>query len=484
VKSIRRTLLRRLFLGALVLMLVGAGLIDAGVRLLLTEQFDTTLQQKLATFATLMEEDGYDIDLGFVEKSMPEYSAATSPEYFELWLRDGEVLYRSPSLANADLPFSFGTKAVPRVWDLALPDGRAGRAMGAEFEIHRYEPGLEDPGPAPLVLVVAKDRSTLDRALALLLGGTIAGILLLLGAGYFVGRAAVKSGLLPLEDLARHVSAVDDPLQAPRFPAANVPEELAPLAESHNQMLDRIQRAFERERRTTANIAHELRTPVTELVILTETAEHWADEPGRTSRKLRELREIGGQMSTLISTLLELARMESGQVPLEIESIDLAEMVRDCWSAMPAASGTRRLVLRAPSDGGPFVRADRAALSILLSNLMANAADHAPPGDEILCELGSTDQRGTLVLSNAANGLQAADVDKLTEPFWRMSSARDDRKHAGLGLSLVARLAALLEFELAFRVEAGVFRVELGFPVTAAEPEPSVPRATNGRASH
>ncbi len=467
-RSIRRTLLRRLFLGALVLMIVGAILLDTGVRLLLTEQFDTTLRQKLATFATLMEEDGYDIDLGFVEKSMPEYSAAEKPEYFELWLRDGEVLYRSPSLATNDLPFTFGTKAAPLVWDLALPDGRAGRAIGAEFEVHRYEPGVEDPGPAPLVLVVAKDRGTLDRALALLLGGTIAGILLLLGAGFFVVRAAVRSGLLPLEDLARHVSAVDDPLQAPRFPAAQVPEELAPLAESHNQMLDRICRAFERERRTTANIAHELRTPVTELVILSEAAERWSDDPEKTARKLRELREIGGQMSTLISTLLELARMESGQVPLEIESIDLSEMVRDCWSAMPAASESKRFTLLSAENGasppgGPFVRADRAALSILLSNLLANAVEHAPAGDEIRCELGTEGERGVLVLSNGANGLKAADVDKLTEPFWRMSSARDDRSHAGLGLSLVARLAALLELDLRFRVEAGVFRVELGF---------------------
>lgn len=155
-------------------------------------------------------------------------------------------------------------------------------------------------------------------------------------------------------------------------------------------------------------------------------------------------------------------------MPLEIESIDLAEMVRDCWSAMPAASGTKRFTLLtaqngAAHPGGPRVRADRAALSILLSNLLSNAVEHAPAGDEIRCELGSEGERGVLVLSNAANGLKASDVDELTEPFWRMSSARDDRTHAGLGLSLVARLAALLELDLSFRVEAGVFRVELGF---------------------
>jgi len=259
------------------------------------------------------------------------------------------------------------------------------------------------------------------------------------------------------------VSAIDDQVRPQRFPTERVPEELAPLAETHNEMRDRIRRAFERDRRTTANIAHELRTPVTELVILTEAAQRYTDDPNETARQLGELREIGAQMSSLISTLLELARMESGHVPLESEPIDLAEMVRDCWCAFASASDAKRLTFRAPEGTGPFVIADRAALSILLSNLLSNAVDHAPSGDEVRCEVGNGRERAYLVLSNAANGLKPEDLDKLTEPFWRMSSAREDREHSGLGLSLVARLAALLELELSFGVEAGRFRARLGF---------------------
>ncbi len=466
-KSIRRTLLWRLLGGVLVLLVAGAALLYVGTRWLLTEQFDTTLRTKLATFVTLIDEEGYDIEISLDPKSMPEYVASEEPEYFQLWLFDGEVLYRSPTLGEADLTRSFGTESEPVVQNVALPDGQAGRAIGAEFTIHNYEPGAKDPGPAHVVLVLARGRGTLDRALAILLAGTITGILLLLGAGGLIARAAVTRGLLPLEDLARHVGAVDDPARASRFPLEGVPDELAPLAESHNQMLARIRAAFERERRTTANIAHELRTPVSEFVMLAETAERWTDDPGSTSRKLGELREIGGQMSNLISTLLELARMESGQVPLEIEPIDLAEMVRECWNALTAASQAKGVTFLAPLGSGPLVQADRAALSILLANLLANAVQHAPAGDEIGCEVGNTNEHGFLVLTNSANGLAAEDLDKLTEPFWRRSASRSDRTHAGLGLSLVARLAALLKLELSFRVEAGVFRAEIGFPPAA-----------------
>lgn len=462
-KSIRRTLFWRLSGGALVLLLLGAVLLAAGVRWLLTDQFDATLRTKLATFAELLEQDGWDIEIDFVLQAMPEFSAASKPEYLQLWLPDGGDGYRSASLAGGDLPRFAGTETEPEVRDLELPDGRAGRAIGAEFEIHHYTPGTEDPGAARVILVLAKGRASLDRALAMLLGGTVCGILLLLGAGFFVGQSAVARGLRPLDDLARHVSAIDDPRLASRFPAEALPAELAPLAASHNEMLDRIRAAFERERRTTANIAHELRTPVTEFMILAETAQRYPADTAETARRLGELREIGQQMSSLIATLLELGRMESGHVPLELESVDLAEMVRDCWSPLSGAAAAKRQTFRAPLGNGPHVRADRAALSILLGNLLSNAVDHAPAGDQIGCEVESGSDRCRLVLSNAANGISAQHLDNLTEPFWRASRSREDRSHAGIGLSLASRLATLLDLDLDFAIEDGIFRARLSF---------------------
>ncbi len=466
--SIRSRLLWRLSLGALVLLLSGAGLLYAGVRWLLTDQFDASLRTKLSTFSTLIEQDGWDIEIGFVEQAMPEFSAEVDPEYIELWPpppEDEEWQYRSPSLGEGHLPKLAGTEAEPIIWDLELPDGRAGRAIGASFDIHQYTPDPEDPEAvrARITLVLAKGRGNLDRALAMLLGGTAGGILLWIGAGTILVRRAVMRGLRPLQGMAGHVSAIDDPLLAPRFPLEGLPEELAPLAESHNQMLERIRAAFERERRATANIAHELRTPVTELLILAETAERYPTDAGETARRLGELREIGVQMSDRIATLLELARMESGHVLLEIESVDLAEMVRDCWSPLSAAAAARGQTFEIPLGQGPLVKADRAALSILLANLLGNAVAHAPAGDRIACDVQNGNGRCSLVLSNAANALSPRDLDKLTEPFWRASAAREDRSHAGIGLSLAGRLAELLGLELRFAIEGGLFRARLSF---------------------
>mgnify|MGYP001607046113 FL=1 len=102
--SIERTLLRRLSAGTLVLLLAGAGLLYAGAGWLLTQQFDTALRTKFATLCSLTEEEGYDIELGFDERTMPEFFAAEEPEYFQMWLSEGELLFRSPSLGALDLP--------------------------------------------------------------------------------------------------------------------------------------------------------------------------------------------------------------------------------------------------------------------------------------------------------------------------------------------------------------------------------------------
>ncbi len=478
-RSIRRTLRLRLSGSALVLLFAAASLLYAGVRWLLADQFDAALRSKLTTFATLIEQEDDYIELDFIELAMPEFRAPSEPEYMQLWFADRTddwVLYRSPSLADGDLPRLAGTEERPGFRSLALPDGRAGRAIGAEFVVHHYEPGPEGRGVARLALVLARGTAPLDRALLLLLVGTIAVILLVLGAGFLLGGDAVRRGLRPLDELARHVGTIDDPTQAPLFDPGGVPGELVPLVENHNQMLQRIRMAFERERRTAANIAHELRTPVAELVVLAETVQRYGTDPVERARHLGALREIGEQMSSLIATLLELARMESRHVPLEVEAVDLAEIVRDCWSPLSAAADAKRQTFQPLPGRGPLVRADRFALSILLANLLRNAVDHAPLGDQLRCALENGGERCWFVLSNAANGLETADLDKLTEPFWRASTAREDRSHAGIGLSLARRFAELLEVELAFRLEHGLFQARLGFQVC------SVGSGASGRA--
>ena len=114
-KSIRSALLWRLGGGVLLLLLAGGACLHVGVSRLLTSLFDETLETRLETFASLLLQDGDEIELEFADASMPQFSAETDPEYFEIWLQGDaeEVLFRSRSLEGGDLPRALASAADP-----------------------------------------------------------------------------------------------------------------------------------------------------------------------------------------------------------------------------------------------------------------------------------------------------------------------------------------------------------------------------------
>jgi two-component system sensor histidine kinase QseC len=460
-KSIRAALLGRLALGTAALLLLVTGIFYLGARSLLERQYDESGEAKLNTLAALFEQEGRRVEFSLEPAYCPEFAASEDAEYLEVW-NDERVLWRSEALGELDLPQRFGPLEEPRSFDLELPDGRSGRAVGARFAVKNYERTLlADPGPATITLVLARERERLDGALFALLAGGAAGSLLFLIGGLVLGRRVVDRGLAPVTSLVRHVEAISDPTAAAPYPSASAPSELQPIALGLNQLVERLAAQLERERRTSANIAHELRTPVSELLVLSEVALRCSDDSAHALQTLRDVREVSLQMRRLIGTLLELSRLESGQVPLEPEPVELAPLLEDCWQRMSDEARARGLAF--DLDGArSTVSTDRGALGILCTNLLGNALEHSPEGSLVHCRV-TPGAPPAIVISNPAEDLTPEDLDKLTEPFWRASQARGDRRHFGLGLALARRLAELLGIELSFALDQGRFQARLGF---------------------
>ena len=448
------------------------------MRGLLVEQFDAHLATKAHSLASQVEQETREIEFDYAHGSLPEFAAEEEPQYFQLWLLpregdgSGEVLGRSRSLAGGDLPRGDPSRSASHPFDLDLPDGRPGRALTLRTKILKKSSsfGLGPPPDRYLDVVVARGREPLDRALASLLGWTLGGALVWMAGVVLVGRRVVDRGLRPLDELARHVEAITDPVRAREVDAERAPRELRPVAEGLNHLLDRVRTALERERRTTANIAHELRTPISELVILADVARRYADDPAELVKALEEVHEIGTDMGDLVATLLELARAEAGAVTLEIEPLELGSVVEDCWRHHEPAARARGMRFDGPGPGGPRVASDRAALTIVVSNLLGNAVAYAPPESAIDCGIQNGGAGYRLTVSNPVEGLDPGDLDKLTEPFWRASAARGDRHHAGIGLALASRLARQLDLDLSFAVDGGRFQAHVAFPGSTGEP--------------
>jgi signal transduction histidine kinase len=442
VRSIRRQLNWTVLTA--IAMLEAAGLLATYgfVRAALVRQVDDNLLTKAQAVSTPVTRDADRVRVNFSDRFLRGFDDEEAEDFFELWERDGSVISRSKTLGKSDLPRRGGSVSKPCHWSLTLPNGRPGRAVGFEFKPRRGESWSKESGPvAPVQIVVATDREDLDEILGQVIG-VIAGVggLILAATGLIVPRM-LRRGLRPLDALADRAALIDARSLAVRFEVRDLPEELQAIAARLNDLLARLEASFARERRVSADLAHELRTPLAELRMLGESALKWPDE--RDPSTDRETVAIANHMEAIVQLMLMLARTENGQIELKREHCDLARLAEDAWRPFAARAAAKQL--QVSFDLRPLeIATDPTLWRAILSNLYDNAVDYTPAGGaiEVHCVPNAP---GPLVrVQNETQDIDPGEVAKFFERFWRKEAARSGGQHLGLGLSLVRAFADAL----------------------------------------
>jgi len=386
------------------------------------------------------------------DAGMPEFQSKATPEYYQVCDEDGEVIAKSPSLEGTSLPKLHVHDSAPAYVDITLPDGRSGRMVILGFRPPFAATG-DLAGAEDLVLTMARSRSELDAVLRIFLFGLFAtGILLAAGAALVV-RATVQRGLAPLGLLALQAAVIDAGSLNARFPTERLPEELAPISARLNELLERLESAFNRERRFTADVAHELRTPIAELRTLTEVGLHAAESQGlegERSRYLHDAHAIALQIERLVAALLTLVRCGSSQQVVNREHVDLVAIVNEAWRPLAEKAAERSLQVAFATPEEAVVESDQTLLLAIMTNVLSNAVSYTPAGGDVSVDVVNEERAFAVCVSNTTDQLEPADVPHLTEPFWRKDEARSGTSHSGVGLSVVAAFAELLGLKLAF----------------------------------
>jgi two-component system sensor histidine kinase QseC len=456
---------------ALVLMLGTAGALMYGyLRQALTRQFDDVLRVKGANLAALLrQEDGARVDFDFSDNAMPEFSTPVAPDYFELWSLEGTGLERSASLGGRELNIDRRLSGLPRTLDLQLPDGRAGRAIvllvTPTSEHHSERDAKGRPAPRNYLLAVTRDRAALDRTLTTIGVADIAGIALLaLGFGVLV-PVLIAQSLRPLDAIAAQAHQIDANSLGNRFPVDRMPSELRPICARLNDSLSRLQTAFDRERRFSGDVAHELRTPIAELRLLADLGVRHSEPGTQARRSFQDALEVAIQMEHIVEALLEMVAPDAPLQTSDLERVDLSQLIDQAWRPLEAQAARKGIVLERPSDMGALVRSNPTSLGRIIANLLANAVEYAPPNAVVRWQQETHPSRTVISVTNPTHDLSAADMPHLAEPFWRKDVARTSGRHAGLGLTLVARYAQRLGISVDWSLPAAqVFRVRLEIP--------------------
>ena len=411
-------------------------------------RMDTTLMQRSAAVGRVLQE----LDARKLESLMPEYEPGGHTEFFTVFdSQTHRTLLRSPSSAGAELSLGPVEQGTPRYYDVTLPDGHAGRALATRVSV---------TGERSQLLVVATERRDWDqterRIHFALLGGIVLATLLATGLALLMVRHIV----VMLERVGEQLADLRSDRPIARI-GADFPRELRPFAEAFNQGLHHLYAAIVRERRFSRDVAHELRTPLAEIRISAESALIDAD-PARIQRALNAMIQASSRMQRSVDTLLLLARLESGQHTLALDPLDLTALLQELLAGLNVQKMAPKSPIRVTLPESAWVQSDQGVIERIVSNLLRNAIEYAPEGDDIQCRLELEASGWMLTIVNTAPNLQASDLDQFGLRFWRKDSEGGTAHHAGLGLALALALAHAIDLPLAFSLDNGRLSARLG----------------------
>jgi heavy metal sensor kinase len=340
------------------------------------------------------------------------------PPYFAVWRADGTLL-KAVNLPDGTTP--------PDVTGVARPPRPVRTPLGPYREFAR-------PGPRGARIVVGRPVGR-EQAEMWAFAGTLTGVGALVLAVGLVGGWVISSRILrPVAAISATASTISATNLSGRIDTFQVDRELAELAGVLNAMFDRLQAAFERQARFTADASHELRTP---LAILRSHAELALSRP-RTTEEYRTTIETclkaTGRMTGLVEGLLTLARADAGKLDLRREPIDLRQVVAESVALFGPLAASRNVALAASLQTAE-VRGDADRLAQVVTNLLSNAVQYNRPGGEVRIQLGTSADEAVLSVTDTGCGIPASDRPHLFERFYRVDKARS-RSSGGNGLGL------------------------------------------------
>jgi len=389
--------------------------------------------------------------------------------YIQVYLRvldgQGRIVAETPGMNEVlaprvfPQPVSVNAEPEDRI-NLASPRGQAFRGLAAQAMTgptdHKMYVIQAAVNKAKKRGLLAKYRRHLWRVLGVAL-------CLCVLASYQIARRGIR----PIQDISQAAQRVRSTTLHQRIPTLGLPAELLTLATIFNEMLAHLEDAFTRLSQFSANIAHELRTPVNNLRGVAEVALRSARSPDEYRDTLGSCLEDCVRLSRLIDSLLFLARADQTQTPIQREPLDVVEelrTVRDFYEAVGTESGVT-LTIRA--EPNLIFHLDRTLFQRTVGNLVTNALAATPRGGAIMLSASKTQEALRIEVSDTGCGIPSEQLPHVFDRFYRARPNNPSRTGGtGLGLAIVKSIVTLHHGSVAIASEVGRgTQVTMTFPV-------------------
>jgi len=286
-----------------------------------------------------------------------------------------------------------------------------------------------------------------------------------------LGWFAARRGLAPIREMARVAQRVTASSLDDRLSVAHLPVELHELAEAFNEMLSRLGDAFRRLSEFSSDLAHELRTPIGNLI----TQTHVALSRTRSAEEYREVlysnSEELDRLARMITDMLFLAKADHGLMVPRNERVDLVREVHDLFEFYDAFAEDHEVSLRVEGEG--VVTGDRLMLRRALSNILSNAINHTPRHGTVQVRVATAQGNTRIWVDNPGEAIPPEHLPHIFERFYRVDSSRKrSTEGAGLGLAITKSIVTAHGGTVGAESSAERTRFEIVLPSANAEPPP------------
>ena len=376
-------------------------------------------------------------------------SVATGLDLIRVWDQDrGVVFEQAASPAFPSMP--------PDVLDAVLAGAEHFETVTVSGEGFRlYTQPIYRKGKVVGALQIGRSEADTDALLGQLRNLSLGGLAVALAVAWLGGSFLARRALAPVDRITRAAESLGAGDLSLRLPMPEVDDEFGRQTAAFNAMLGRLERAFERQRRFTADASHELRTPLSVIRSLAEVALTSPRDEAYDRQAYTSIADETERLGRLIDSLLLLARADQGN-PLDAVPVDLDEVAVDVVERVAERASRQQveLVLSAPTR--QRVSGDPSWLTQLTLNLVDNALRHTPAGGRITVAVAAEAAGVTLTVSDTGAGIAPEHVPRLFERFYRVDVARSRATGgAGLGLAICEWIARSHGGHLSVESEVG-----------------------------
>ena len=269
------------------------------------------------------------------------------------------------------------------------------------------------------------------------------------------GSLLIRRALQPVESIRAAAEQITFSNLRQRLPVAATGDALENLTKTLNQMLERLDFAYQQASRFSADASHELRTPLTimrsELESLESTMHAW-QLPVAIRERIGSILEEAERLSGIVEGLFAIARLDAGEAKIDNKIFDLADLVRSTVEQMQLMAEEKRISVMIDASGPVFVMGDAPRLKQVIVNLLDNAIKYTPAGGTIAFTVQTESPKAILAIKDNGIGIAAEALPLIFERFYRADKVRSrGSQGAGLGLSIVRAIC---------QAHGGTLRVE------------------------